>query len=260
MTSTMDLMTRAAAKDSDEATAVATTSSNVPAIPEDYGMEGMEGIGQEDLMIPRTRVIQPTSKLEGDAGRFHFSLTGECKPSILAVLLRVKKGRVLWSEIGTSDAPRCASDDGLTPRSGGAFDGPCEGCSQSQWGAGKTPPACGQTYNFLGADLEDDNAPFMMSLKSSSIKHAKRILSVFVMKRQPLYATPVRIMSTLVTNDKGKFYEVTFTPTTVEGYDWQPYRDMYLGMKATDLSTDTAKTDQDEATPEGGLSEEEIPF
>ncbi len=270
MTTTMDLMDRAQmeAVQADELKvgkgALATTSQNVPAtipeIPAELSMEGMEGIGKDDLMIPRARVIQPTSKLDGEPGTFHFNLTGECKDAILAVLLRVKKGRVLWNEIGTSDAPRCASDDGLMPRSGGAFDGPCDGCTQSRWGEGKTPPACGQTYNFLGADVEDDNTPFMMSLKGASIKHARRIISAFVLKHKPLYSAPVRILAALVTNDKGKFYEVTFMPEPVGGFDWQPYREMYLGLRAADLATDTEQTSDQPTPPEGGLDEEEIPF
>ena len=254
-----------------EETAVVTTSQNVPAIipeiPADYSMEGMDGIGRDDLMVPRARVLQPTSKLEGETGWFHFNLTGTAKKTVVAVLLRVQKGRVMWDAEDLGAAPRCASDDDVMPRQGdGYLFGPCADCDQSRWGADKTPPPCSQTYNFLAADTEDDDAPFMISLSKTSLKHAKRILSVFVLKHKPLFSAPVRIMSNLVTSEKGKWYEVTFTPAPAKGFDWRPYREMYLGMKAMDLSTDTERTDApgasggDGVTPIGGLDEEELPF
>ena len=265
MTTTMDLMDRAQmeAVQADELKvgkdALATTSQNVPAtipeIPAELSMEGMEGIEQSDLMVPRMRVLQPTSKLDGTTGEFHFNLTGETKKTVVAVLLRVQKGRVMWNPDDLGAAPVCASDDDKMPRSGGTYANPCADCPMSKWGAENPPPACSATYNFLAADTEDDNAPFMLSLSKTSLKHAKRIISVFVLKHKPLWSGPVRIMSILVTGDKGKWYEVTFTPAPPKGFDWRPYREMYLGMKAMELRTDTEPT-----PPEGGLDEEELPF
>ncbi len=272
MTTTMDLMDRAQmeAVQADELKvgkdALITTSQNVPAtipeIPAECSMEGMEGIGQADLMVPRMRVLQPTSKLEGEAGEFHFNLTGETKKTVVAVLLRVQKGRVMWNPDDLAAAPVCASDNAIHPRSGGLHSGnyPCAECPQAQWGAENTPPPCSQTYNFLAADTEDDNAPFMLSLSKTSLKHAKRIISVFVLKHKPLWSGPVRIMSILVTSDKGKWYEVTFTPAPAKGFDWRPYREMYLGMRAMELRTDTEQTSDQPAPPKGGLDEEELPF
>ena len=245
-------------------TAIATTSQNVPAtipeIPADLSMEGMEGIEQSDLMVPRMRVLQPTSKLDGTTGGFHFNLTGETKKTVVAVLLRVQKGRVMWNPDDLAAAPVCASDDAKTPRSGGTYANPCADCPMSKWGAENTPPPCSATYNFLAADTEDDNAPFMLSLSKTSLKHAKRIISVFVLKHKPLWSGPVRIMSILVTSDKGKWYEVTFTPAPARGFDWRPYREMYLGMRAMELRTDTEQTSDQPTPPKGGLDEEEIPF
>jgi hypothetical protein len=250
-------------------TALATTSQNVPAtipeIPAELSMEGMEGIDQSDLMVPRVRVLQPTSKLPGEAGEFHFNLTDTTKKTVVAVLLRVQKGRVMWNPDDLAAAPVCASDDDKMPRAGGTYANPCADCPMAKWGADSTPPACSQTYNFLAADTEDDNAPFMISLSKTSLKHGKRIISVFVLKHKPLYSAPVRLMSTLVTSDKGKWYEVTFTPSPAKGFDWRPYREMYLGMRAMELRTDTEQTSSQEArdqpaTPSGGLDEEELPF
>ncbi len=261
MTDQLGLKERIEPEVESNATALATTSQNVPAIipeiPAELSMEGMEDIGRDDLMVPRARVLQPTSKLEGKTGEFHFNLTGTTKKMIRAVLLRVQKGRVLWNPDDLAAAPVCASDDAIHPRSGGLHSGnyPCAKCPKAQWGTDNTPPACSATYNFLAADVEDENAPFMISLSKTSLKHGKRILSVFVLKHKPLYSGAVLIMSTLVTSDKGKWYEVTFTPTSTKGFDWRPYREMYLGMKAMELRTDTEPT-----PPEGGLDEEELPF
>lgn len=266
MTDQLNLKERIEPEAQSKEIAVVTTSQNVPEIPADLSMEGMEGIDQSDLMVPRARVLQPTSKLEGEAGEFHFNLTGETKKTVLAVLLRVQKGRVMWDAEDLTAAPVCASDDDKTPRPGGVSNGrPCITCQYAKWGQDNTPPPCSQTYNFLATDTEDDNAPFMLSLSKTSLKHAKRIISVFVLKHKPLYSAPVRIMSTLVTSDKGKWYEVTFTPAPAKGFDWRPYREMYLGMRAMELRTDTEQTaasePRDQPTPpEDGLGEEELPF
>lgn len=271
MTDQLGLRERVEPEAQSNETAIATTSQNVPAtipeIPADYSMEGMDGIDRSDLMVPRARVIQPTSKLEGDAGWFHFNLSGMAKKTVVAVLLRIQKGRVLWNPDDLAAAPVCASDDDKMPRPGGTYTGPCVDCQMSKWGADNAPPPCSQTYNFLAADTEDDNAPFMMSLSKTSLKHAKRIISVFVLKHKPLYSGPVRIMSNLVTSDKGKWYEVTFTPAPAKGFDWRPYREMYLGMQAMELRTDTERTTDEptvpggeDVTPIGGLGEEDLPF
>jgi len=226
--------------------ALAVAEPNELAIPDEYLGEGLEGIDQDDLTMPRIRVIQPTSKLDGDPGTFHNNLTQATKKRIDAVLLRVTKSRVCWDSGDLAAPPVCASDDAITPRAEYemVFAKTCASCPQARWGSDGVPPACRFTYNFLGADREDDDAPFVLSLSGASIKQAKRVISAFALKRKPLWSRPVTIQAVEVKNDKGRFYEVAIAPAqAARDFDWQTYRGLYLALRGETIVADTAPTE-----------------
>lgn len=235
-----------------EETGLAVT--DIPDIPEELATAGLDAVEQSDLIIPRVRIVQPTSKLDGRPGEFYFNLTGESKPQIRAVLVNMTKGRVYWSSDLAGD-PICASDNAKTPRTPVQGCGPtCETCAYAQWGEDGEKPACSLVYNFLAADLEEDNSPFIISLHGASAKHAKTILSAFSLKRKPLFSEPVVIASSEVKNDKGRFYEVTIRPNGgARGFDWRPYAELY---KAYQDLTVRADADRETFVAEQGPSDD----
>lgn len=218
----------------------------LPAIPDDYAREGMEDIDRDDLTLPRVRVIQPTSKLEGERGHFHHNLTGECVGSMNAVLLKITKTRVYWDPDDLAAPPVCATDDNKRPRAehAGKFTptGLCKDCAHAVWGEDRTPPDCRLTYTFLAADRDHDDMPFLIGLAGSSAKNAKKLISTFFLRGAPLWSRPVVIHSMEVKNDKGRFYEVLIVPNGGEVFDWQPYRVMYLALQAATITADTEQT------------------
>lgn len=239
-------------------TQLTVVESQVPAIPEEYALAGLEAMERSDLIIPRARVIQPTSKLDGKPGEFHFNLTGTTKELVHAVLINMTKGRVYWSADLAAD-PICASDDAKTPRQAVQGCGPtCEACTYAQWGDDDKPPACNLVYNFLAADTDEDNAPFILSLHGASVKHAKTILSAFTLKRRPLFAEPVTIMAVEVRNDKGRYYEIVIRPNGAgRQHDWRPYAELYKGHKDLTMRADADREGfAAEAQPEPPLDEE----
>lgn len=235
--------------------------SLIPAIPQDLAMAGLEEVGREDLIIPRVRIIQPTSKLEGDAGQFHFNLTGECRDSIHAVLLKMTKSRVCWDQDSLGADPLCASDDAKTPRGQYAsiYATHCENCPMAQWG--EEAPKCRLMYNFLATDLEGDL--FIIGLGSTSVKHAKKILSVFTLKRKPLFSRSVNIASVQMSDERGKWYEIVITPNgSGRGFDWRPYAEMYQAYQKVMVTADT-ENPIDPAADEPEFEDDEtseIPF
>lgn len=241
----------------EQETALAVMDADVPAIPEEFANAGLEAMDRTDLVIPRARVIQPTSKLDGTPGQFHFNLTGKTKAQVHAVLVNMTKARVYWSTDLAAD-PICASDDARTPRQQVQGCGPtCDQCSNAQW-QDDAPPACSLVYNFLAADVDEDNAPFIISLHGASVKHAKTILSAFSLKRRPLFSQQVIISATEVKNDKGRFYEVVIRPNGGgRSFDWRPYAAMYKGFKSTTMRADADR--ETFAPPVDDSADDELP-
>ena len=76
-------------------------------------MLGLEVFDTGDLVIPRYKIVQPTSK-EGTPGLFRNNLTNEERDKVNVVVLAATKGRVCWSE-NIEEDPVCRSSDGLNP-------------------------------------------------------------------------------------------------------------------------------------------------
>jgi len=67
-------------------------------IPESLqGYTGWESFDASDLVIPRYKVVQPTSKT-GTEGHFLCNLTGEEVETLNVVIVKADKGRALWSQ------------------------------------------------------------------------------------------------------------------------------------------------------------------
>lgn len=68
------------------------------ALPESLqGYTGWEAFDSSDLVIPRYRVIQPTSKT-GHEGNFLCNLTGEEVETMNIVVVKADKARAMWSQ------------------------------------------------------------------------------------------------------------------------------------------------------------------
>lgn len=188
---------------------------------------GAEVLERSDIILPRVRLRQPTSKFgtPQDAGKFHNNLTETFAAQIEAAPLRVAKGRVMWPEAYSGDnAPECASDDGVQPRAGNELrnrqPGPCAICPMAQWEEDGTPPRCSLVYTYLFADRADD-MPFLLSAMRTSARAAKKLNSLIKMFgiRQSIV-----IKSELVNGDQGQWYELVFqaggvlTPDEVRRY------------------------------------------
>lgn len=188
---------------------------------------GADALERGDIILPRLRLRQPTSKFgtPQDAGKFHNNLTEGFSETIDAVVLRVSKGRVMWPEAFSGDnEPECASDDAIQPRTGNGLTnkqpGPCVTCPMSQWGEDGTPPRCSLVYTYLFADCADD-MPFLLSAMRTSAKAAKKLNSLIKMFG---IRKSIIIRSELVNSDQGQWYELVFqagrslTPDEVKRY------------------------------------------
>lgn len=197
-------------------TALATTQApGGLAVPAGYGIEGMEGIGQADVVIPRYTIVQPTSKadgVEGHEGQFRRNTDGAFAAQLEVVILTISPTRLLWSGDLTERRPECVSRDAVH----GSVYGLCAECEFNPQANpqialdrrnGVDVKVCNYGYSYLLAD--DPANPESMAffgVMGSSVRPAKLLHSQFVQRRRPPFSARVRLSSTLEKNDKGKYY------------------------------------------------------
>jgi len=214
---------------------------------ERYDVAGADTLDRSDIVLPRVRVRQPTSKFgtPQDAGKFHNNLTEQFSDTISAVVLRVSKGRVMWADkFDGSDMPMCASDDAQEPRGGiGISDpqsGPCKTCPFSQWGENHEPPRCSLVYTYLCADRNEDDMPFLISAMRTSVKAAKKLntlVKMFGIRKEMSIGTVLR------EEDKGQWYELLFQvarPLSQESM--KHYAGMAASLAGVQMTVDTENT------------------
>ena len=231
----------------------------VPEIPEDLVGTGMEDFERADLIIPRYVKREALSKMtEGELGWFINNVTKSARESIKAVLLRFTHGRAMFDQKGNL---LCASDNSRNPmeRFVGETAKICSVCENANWGKDRTRPRCPIMYNFLCWDL-DENTPFMLSMRGTSVRHAKRILSEFKLRfKSVLFARPVLISSVgPITGDLGTWYEtvISVDEEASKTYDWRPFHEKFLELREFQVTAEVEEATEtdEEAEP---IEEEE---
>jgi hypothetical protein len=212
---------------------------------------GIDDLGQQDIILPRMRLIQPTTpNAVGDPGEFSNNITGMASPVVEAVVIHVAKGRVMWPEKYKADQePLCASDNSITPREGCTeYGSRCADCPMSLWGQDGTPPACSMVYNYLCIDPES-KLPFAMSLMRTSARTGKQLNTLLKMYGPThLFA----FTSEKVENDAGKFFEWRVTDGGPVD-DLEAYIDLVHQYASQVVTTDTGENPPAPA-------DEEMPF
>jgi len=212
----------------------------VPGSPEElaaYGVTpgqvapGTEGIGKDDVKIPRLKVVQPMSKeanLESNAivkGALYNTGTSDAyveqgqRLPIIALACGLHRAtfeerKVYWRSERNSNgmihdpaSPGGARPDGVTE---------CAACPDGQWTGDdkRTPPECGIQYVYpvlaLTDDLQElrDPGPMMFILAKTSVPAAKQINSVAKWSRLPLYAFIFDVWTQRFENSDGIYWVV----------------------------------------------------
>ena len=202
-----------------------------------------DGFFVADLMIPRWKTVQPTSRIEGaKEGCFYNSLTGELREKLEnIVFLTRQNGRVLFPKDDFSGVRRCWSNNGVNPAADSVFMQTSEKpkshicvsgnngdrkivCPFAEWRKtekGNTAPECRETISFLGLDMQT-LTPFFMIFHGTGIPPVKNFISsVYLKKKQAtmqgkeLHLRDFRLVLSLKLqmNDRGKFYIPVFEKT-----------------------------------------------
>ena len=186
---------------------------------------GLEQLYEDDLVIPRVTIVQPTSR-EGTPGRLRSNLTGDERERIDLVVLRVQRGKVLWSAT-LGDDPICKSNDGLVPATSVEHpqsDRCCIAagrhlkpvCPAATWrakdgnGGRLEPPACRDTYSVIALDLATET-PFLMALHGSGLRAVRVLRTVLLQRRLNIYDAACTLRLRKQTNGRGTYFVAEFT-------------------------------------------------
>lgn len=178
---------------------------------------GFENVKIEDLIVPRIRLLQPTSDGVTDGlgkmGQFQDSLSGKIMEDELElVLMGMKNGAVYFEPGGKSKKTKCKSENGITNLMGQE----CVKCPFGEyWGKfheDGTPPACSGTKEFLTVkrnSLMTRPYPMFLSFLKTSYGLGKRLISMARYSGEDIFARSYVIGSEKVQNDKGTFSKFT---------------------------------------------------
>lgn len=216
-------------------------------------IEGLEELDHTDMIIPTIRLKQDQTKDENNEGirdveNGNFFLSNcptNNAPQRELVFLHIAKGKAFFlpykeeerdrklSELGLAEKVAgdtsvvCSSSDRLVPtkrddRPWGVFSETCGTCPHGKWktgSKGRIPPACGDNYRALVADLSDDGAliPARMTLRSTGVRPMQsNITNLTVAAKQHgargTYAFTVEVTSRKVERPapKGNYYAPHF--------------------------------------------------
>jgi hypothetical protein len=200
---------------------------------EDYSA----GVGLEDT--DATDVVLPRLSINGENATFENNLTNEEFPELYVVILGLVKQRIMWDKtVDEGDKPLCKSvnfqigfpnvsedtpKDKRFPWDESNFDPsqlkeddegrqylPCRACVFKEWGDG--PPPCSEqhTYPLLYSTTPDitEMSPAILSLKRSSMKASKSLISTFKTQNKSFFTKMVKM--SLVPQKRGRVnYAVT---------------------------------------------------
>lgn len=233
-------------------------SDALVALGVDAGGDGLDEMGADEFIVPRTKIVQPTSR-EGTPGTFRINLTGEEYKELEVIGVKVERGRTFWVE-GNMDEPACRSYDFFYPDP--AIENPvspqCAShdketrkaediCPKAKWGADGRPPECGQTMNLLCIE-KDSGLPFWLQIHGKSIAPFRRFISSIKLKNHRLFQYSVKFTLKEIIDKKGKYYVLQFTPPEkLTPEELQVFAPQILQLKSLSFQR---TNEEDSASPE----------
>ena len=254
------------AENFDDKSLTLRSDPGVPGIPEELlGYTGLEGIDVSTFIIPRIKLVQPTTK-EADAtpGKLRINLTGDEFSSLPVIVVKAIQDRTLWSPDPKSETVLCRSYDFLKPDS--SVEKPCSAacakkitnlrkqevltvlCDQARW-HGDKKPECSENFNLLCLQAED-LLPFWITMHGTSILPVRKYLSAIALRQSRLFQWQTDLSSEMKT-EPAKHYVAKFSaPKPVTSEQSQQVMQTILELGLMDI--DIRRTIEAEDTMMGG--------
>lgn len=214
------------------------------------GNGGFDDFSTADLQIPVIKIVHGTSKMEGHSkhgGEFWNSVTGEFKPSLNVVVLRMNHVRSLFQK--DNDKPLCVSRDA---QQGSAY-GACGKCRYNAqihnelWQSDEDALRCDLGFSLMLVDCDTAELGLFTASKTNFNAIRKLVTQWKAMKpRRDLYTVAWRF-STAIMEKPGRQWnqlEVNLAKQFSSKAEVQPYRDLFEMMKSVQLAPDLADGQQ----------------
>ena len=200
------------------------TGPQMPVLRRNLDIEGLEDLTiEEDLILPRWRMVQYSSTIEGEPGQFNNNLTGELRNQLNLVVLKVTPSRARFDEDRNLV---CMSRNGHFSTGGK----PCLGCQYAQWGEDGEPPACSRGYTLVCLNPQDDSLCLMGALRTS-VPSVKRYNSLLAYKKRSPFCFVTRFTAQDTVGPKGKYFVLDIKLLGENAPDkLQEYRQQYLAL------------------------------
>ena len=236
-------------------------SNEIVGKQEENVIYGFEDSKNEDLIIPRIKVVQALSpeRIDGECeeGNVINDLSKEDVSEKKFVPLKQYYSNIWWNEDrDAEDRIICRSVDG---RIGVEADGTtlvCAQCKKNQWDNTKkgkdAQPVCTAYLNFLGF-FEDTPMPVVLSFAKTNYKEGKKMLSIARSLRSSLWNYSYTLTSKKITKGRNTWYIMvpnlaTETSPEVRALAFELYKghnDMIQDVNYEDSAAYTATSDID---------------
>lgn len=224
---------------------------------------GFEDSKNEDLIIPRVKVINALSpeRIDGicEEGDVVNDLTKESVIGKKFIPLKQYYSNIWWNEDrNADDRIFCRSVDG---RIGVEADGTtlvCAQCKKNQWDNTKkgrdAQPMCTAYLNFLGF-FEDVPMPVVVSFAKTNYKEGKKMLSIARSLRSSLWNYSYTLTGKKITKDRNTWYimvpnlagETSPEARALAFELYKGHKDLIQDVNYEDTATSTSTPDTDEA-------------
>jgi len=171
----------------------------MPVLRRNLDIEGLEDLTiEEDLILPRWRMVQYSSTIEGQPGQFNNNLTGEVRNHLDLVVLKITPSRARFDDERNL---ACMSRNGYFSTGGQS----CLDCEFSQWGPNGEPPECSRGYTMICLDPRDNSLCLLGALRTS-VPAVKRYNSLLAHKKRSPFHFLTRFTAQDTVGPKGKYF------------------------------------------------------
>jgi hypothetical protein len=263
----------------------ATLPATIPSFMEQYKGAGTEGVGKQDLEIPRIKLLQALSPEctefdDAKAGVFWHTLADESLGKALKmVAVYTDISYILWrprhqgggilarAADGVHWAPANASFE-VQPKKDNKETAVWKTASTvvqsglDQWGSSlpsdpNSQPAATKMYNIavIFPDLARELSPAVLTLQRSAISVAQKFMGKLKISNLPSFGQYYMMESTEEHGQLGTFFTFKFTKAGLvqDETEFNAYKDTYLAFKKMGLNIKDLEDaqDDDNDTPKG---------